>query len=543
MRTIHIVGILATLLIAFALLDVFLGEVGGAPAFAQGAFSALESLTVVKTAGVTVAAPGQIVTFVLTASADFSGTVQLPISIMITETLPGSLSFVGATPGFSNNAGNIVWSRPFSPALGYETVTFTARLADSLLAYTPIVNTDYRARILNTEVAGAPVTLTVASVPGLVLGGVPSPQYVEEGESFGLRYPLTNTGNFTDTFDFSIDLQSEALLTNWQISQPPSVTLPAGGKSTVEAWVTVGHGPAGKVATATLFLTGTSMLGAMENVATDIVVRYHSYIYLPLLLRSYPPKPLITSAMIQTSRGGPGYTYVPGVQVTVSATVENDVVQDLRFRTADGPWSDWLLFASDTSHAYTFAGDSGYKVLYIEARGVEGGISDPYVVSVSLLYNGDFGAGVTSWGMSNQVMPLPSITDGRALLGNQSWACHPAPIGSASIYQSLDLTNIPVGRTIMLYLDYDIYTEDKLLPGDYDRFVVLVDGQEIHRDGYSGTEPYGCGKWHQVTRTNDALDLTVYRGRMIQILFGNFTRYDDWYNTYTVVDNIHLVVQ
>jgi hypothetical protein len=308
--------------------------------------------------------------------------------------------------------------------------------------------------------------------------------------------------------------------------------------------VTAGALTPGTVTTATLSLTGTSTFDARDSVETEIVARYRSSIYLPVILRSYPPIPLITSAAVETVRGGSGYTYVPQVQVTVSATVHSDVVQDIRFRTAGEDWGGWLPFISGVPYAYTFTTSSGYKGLYVEVRGAEGGVSEPELVSVSLLSNGDFEEGLAGWSLSHQALPLPSLSgDGRALLGSDSLGCNPVPIGSSSLYQTLDLTDVPVGQSIILYVDYDIYTEDKLGSGDYDRFVVLVDGKEIYRDGYQGSDSYGCGKWHQVTRQTHALNLTAYRGQVVRVLFGNYTRFDDWYNTYTFLDNIHLVVR
>jgi len=510
----------------------------GAATQVEASASSSNSFTMEKTPNVSAAAPGQQVTFVLTVSGVAPGTAVLPV--VITETLPSQVTLMDATPGFSEVIAGLQWQRALSPVLGYDVVTFSVRLGNSLAAYTPIVNADYRAWIGNTTISGEPVTLTVELVPGVEI----SPSYLSRtvavGERISLTYSLTNTGNFTDTFYITGSLASAQPITGWHTTWPSSLTIRHGESRPVAAIVDVGGAP-GNVASATLNLTVTSQNGARDSV-TALMIAHPSYIYLPLVLRAYPPLPVIASVTIAPVRGGTGYAYTTNVSVVVSATIGGgDVLQDVRFGNGAEKWGEWQPFTPTLSYTYSLPAGSGYKVLYVQVKGVEGGVAQSSA-AITLLENGDFADGLVLWNPARRNLPVPTPDNGRILLGDPTLSCYPIPIGESTISQVVDLTAVPVGKTIALCLDYEIQTEDKFIGPDYDRLVVFVDDQEKHRDGYQGSAPFGCHKWHQVPRAGYCMDLSAYRGKKTNVLIGNYTRYDNWYNTYTFVDNVHVVV-
>jgi bacillopeptidase F (M6 metalloprotease family) len=66
--------------------------------------------------------------------------------------------------------------------------------------------------------------------------------------------------------------------------------------------------------------------------------------------------------------------------------------------------------------------------------------------------------------------------------------------------------------------------------------------------------PIGCSNWRRVPGIENvrdgeidgwatgSVDLTPYAGMNITLSFRNYNRFDNWYNTYTYLDNIQLVV-
>lgn len=277
-----------------------------------------------------------------------------------------------------------------------------------------------------------------------------------------------------------------------------------------------------------------------EPVTLTVTPRY-TWVYLPLVLRAYPPIPTITAFNLIPWRGSQEqqFAYSAEVTATLAASVQNDVVQQVCFGVTAQTMTDCRPF--DEAVAYTLPSGSGYQAVYAQVKGAHGGVSAPVMAAITLLENGDFTDGTAHWGLVQSNLPV-AATDGRALLGDAALTCHPIPLGEAAVTQMVDLQAAPAGHNITLYFDYEIVTEDKFANNDFDRFVALINGQEKHRDGYRGNDTIGCGKWHTVKQTNFVLDLTSYGGQNISLLLGNTTRYDAWYNTYTYVDNVRVVV-
>jgi hypothetical protein len=132
----------------------------------------------------------------------------------------------------------------------------------------------------------------------------------------------------------------------------------------------------------------------------------------------------------------------------------------------------------------------------------------------------------------------------QALLGSPNVACEQANVGHSLVKQVVDLTGVPDAAEVTLYFDYVLWSEDKVSGDDYDHFGVYINGDRILRSGYDGNEPFGCGKWSwKLGSIVLPIPSRYYDGQSITLLLGNYTRLDNWYNTYTYVDNVRIVVE
>lgn len=362
-------------------------------------------------------------------------------------------------------------------------------------------------------------------------------------------YLLTNTSQTTQTFNFTGALSTIPAVTDWVVRYPPSLTLSAEQSGDVDVLVNVGAPSSeGKVA-ATLTLTATAVESGITKAALTHIYASLRYIYLPLTVKNYPPIPVISNVTVTSERGGPGYSYGAEVAVAVEAeaATERDMVKLVRFSADGNTWTAWETYAttSTTPYSFTLTGASGYKTIYAQVKGAAGGVSEPTVAGIAWLANGDFEDELTNWTLANHKQSVPAVgDDGRVLLGNPSWPCRPAPIGEATISQRVDLQDVPSGKRVKLYLDYEIHTEDKMVGDVYDHFGILINGQKIYEDG-NRRDDFGCDKDENViSKTDHMIEVDdKYLGQVITLLIGNYTRFDDWYNTYTYVDNVRIVIE
>lgn len=531
-KLVYVAGaILGIALVFSALCAAFLHE----GARAQAALIIIE-----KIADDNAPAPGQRVTFTITVSIP-TGTPYIDIPILITETLPTDMAFVNASAPYTHGAHTLQWARALSTEAGSEVVTFSVQVSPSATAYFPIVNREYAVAAQGVVVKGEPVTLTVAARPGVALQPEQPAFATFFGSQVQIPYWITNTGNVPDTFTMTAALHADAALTGWSVAPPPPVTLEARAGRRITVTVTAGK-PAPRTApiTARVTLTATSPLTSTHNVDVIVTARY-AWIYLPLVLRNYPPTPTITAFAITPWRGNAAqqFAYSAAVTLTLAAAAPHDVIQQACFGLTPQSITDCRPYAG--ALAYTLPAGSGYHTLYAQVKGAQGGVSAPAMAAIMLLANGDFADGLARWDVAQTPLPV-AATEGRALLGNAALTCNPIPLGEAAVSQAVDLQAVPAGKTITLYLDYEIVTEDKFTGSDYDRFMALINDQEKHRDGYQGEETFGCGKWHTIQQTDFSIDLTAYQGQRVSLRLSNQTRFDDWYNTYTYVDNVRVVV-
>ena len=116
-----------------------------------------------------------------------------------------------------------------------------------------------------------------------------------------------------------------------------------------------------------------------EEADTAVVVR-PLRIYLPLVRRNYPPQPR-GSVVIE---GGADHVYYITVTLTLSATVEGDTVEKMRFSNDGVSWGDWEDF-KETRADWRLAGGSGIRTVYAQFMGNMGGVSKPVSDAIELL--------------------------------------------------------------------------------------------------------------------------------------------------------------
>ncbi len=300
------------------------------------------------------------------------------------------------------------------------------------------------------------------------------------------------------------------------------------------------------------------------------VMVYPWQVYLPVMMRNYPPQPVPGSV---TLAGGRTCVYQAEVTLTVTSTVPGGVDTVARMRIAnEAPiWDEdgWVPF-TPTSNWTLAPGIGGRRIVYAQFQGQMGGVSTPPVSdSVLLVWNGNFETGALTPGWEGETAPLPvSIVsqvqertggstppaDGQyaLLLGNTDYPCalDGVPLGYAAAAQTLQL---PPDAPLRLTFRYIIWSQDASIGDPYDRFEVWVNDELRFFDGNQINEGLGCDQWWRVPGPDNprngqsdgwaigTVDLSAYAGQEVTITFQNVNRYDGWYNTYTYLDGITLV--
>ena len=239
---------------------------------------------------------------------------------------------------------------------------------------------------------------------------------------------------------------------------------------------------------------------------------------------------------------------------------------------------------------WTLSDSDGLKTVYAWFRDQAVNTSGPYsdtiqvFVPPSRLYlpfvmnnyrpfvNGDFEQGGFGWDFVDQKLPAQLISshvegsgaeqiplgEYSVLLGDKDYLCSSTgvPVGCAAVEQTfaVPLTTVPISLTFK----YVIYTWDASPSDTYDRFEVYVvtDSSEELKlwDGNQNSTSLSCDKRWRVPGPDNPrdskqsgwatgeVDLGPYKGQMVTISFRNYNRFDGWYNTYTYLDDVRLVI-
>jgi len=207
--------------------------------------------------------------FTYTLSVENTLPVTTIHNLVLTDTLPASVSFITATNPFTRANGIITWHKTELAAGANWTVTLRVSAADT----GTIVNDDYGVKTnLIPAFSGEAVTTTIFAPALEISPGITIHTF--SGAAITYTHILTNTGNFTDTFTLTItDTNS------WLVHPAiPPVTLPSDGTALLAISVEVPD-TASLGDTDTIRLTAQSVTDstASGNVTDSLVVKVHYY--------------------------------------------------------------------------------------------------------------------------------------------------------------------------------------------------------------------------------------------------------------------------
>jgi len=175
--------------------------------------------------------------------------------------------------------------------------------------------------------------------------------------------------------------------------------------------------------------------------------------------------------------------------------------------------------------------------------------------------NGSFEAGLAGWQKAESPLPVSVVSsiqgqpsdptkpvgDNAILLGNTSYGCANVPIGHAAVEQTF---TVPEDATALTF-KYIIWSQDASTSEKYDRFEVYINNTVVFSDGNKINTGLACDKWQRVPGPDNprdvasgwataTIDLGPYRDQNITLSFRNYSRYDNYYNTYTYVDDVRV---
>ncbi len=309
------------------------------------------------------------------------------------------------------------------------------------------------------------------------------------------------------------------------------------------------------------------------------------YVYLPVIMRSYPPMPTGSVNIMET------YVYNDNVTLSLTATVHNDEVRWTRLRNAGGEWSAWKDFTSTTTYENWIlsSGDSGPRKVEVQFKGSLGGVSPVVSDEVYLTWYGDF---EKSWDQVVRYWPQGTGTfrghgaglaqsiaayenSQRLLLGSPSYRDGSIPVGYGYVAHRFV---IPTQATKISF-SYRVHSYDTVYYKKYfDTFEVTVnqmpgdvsdgerdaagcrDAAKLNPNGVLLVPGNGlafCGghltnsapqDWDSGWRTVE-LDMSHFAGQTVTLYMAVWSReysspyYDNhgYYNTYVYIDHVHGV--
>ncbi|KUK79131.1 MAG: hypothetical protein XD95_0596 [Microgenomates bacterium 39_7] len=125
------------------------------------------------------------------------------------------------------------------------------------------------------------------------------------------------------------------------------------------------------------------------------------------------------------------------------------------------------------------------------------------------------------------------------------------PIGFVAVSQSV---KIPQDSNSLLFFRYVIYSEDTSVEDSFDRFELWFNDSDLKfKDGNQVNEGLGVDIWRRVPGIENPrngqisgwgfkyLEIGEFADQEIEVSFRNYWRYDNWYSTYTYIDDVRVV--
>jgi tetratricopeptide (TPR) repeat protein len=156
----------------------------------------------------------------------------------------------------------------------------------------------------------------------------------------------------------------------------------------------------------------------------------------------------------------------------------------------------------------------------------------------SELCNGAFESNFECWQHGGELGQSVECDGGEcfAVLGNPDYKCEGGvPVGEAWIKQSF---KVPETISPTLSLRYRVFSYDL---DNLDFFQVNINGKPVGQYGNTVWDESDCSRevWDSSWRLAE-FDLSLYREEMIEVSFRNVNGTDEWWNTWTYVDDVEI---
>jgi hypothetical protein len=423
---------------------------------------------------------------------------------------------------------------------------------------------------LNLSVALA--TLAALAVLSLVghaapaTGIDPEIRYITVTAGSGLVVPLDISADGVSKTVFFNNTQAGSLTLTFDISGTPPLTLTAGGAFDQGARIFTTAGRV-LITDVTYFVSTThgSYAGVWYTATNTQSV---AAVAITFIRDTVPPTGVITIA------DGADHTSQLTVTVNMSATDNASGIGQMRLSNDSALWSSWQTWTRAIS--WTLSGGNGVKTVYVQFKDKVGNISASAADTITVkqyyvfapiilrnyppIVNGDFEQDLSvGWRNENGGLPISRVnatadgtpvTGWAALLGNTSYICSGVPQGYAGLAQTFPVPSAG-GK---LKFRYFIRTQDAspVDKHDYDAFEVYVNSVRVFDDANRHTTGLGCNTWWRVPGPDnirhgqvtgwveETIDLNGYAGQTVTISFRNYSRYDNYYNTYAYLDNVRF---
>jgi CSLREA domain-containing protein len=180
-------------------------------------------------------------------------------------------------------------------------------------------------------------------------------------------------------------------------------------------------------------------------------------------------------------------------------------------------------------------------------------LSLPLLLRPAVVVGGDFEDGLGGWTLEAAPLPVGLATDQHhsptraLLLGDRRLGAREIceaggiPLGAARASRRVLMPDRP--RATLSFW-YRVLSQDKTIvnQGAVDALEATVDGVQVFRGGYEGTEPASCGAHRDVGWRQAGVLLEGYGGRTVTLAFELWSREPGgdrgYYNTYAYVDDV-----
>lgn len=255
--------------------------------------------------------------------------------------------------------------------------------------------------------------------------------------------------------------------------------------------------------------------------------------YLPAIIKP----PLRGSIHISAARSHDITVFTTSVTLQLTVSQQPAEMKLWNGTIQEEPSEGWISFTPHYSWVLPNSEENGVRTVNVRFRTANGnGESEVITADVYYLKNGDFAEGTTGWIVEDHGLGY-SVLNGNLRLGSSSYDCLNMPY---DVWTEASLIlNVPVEPGFTFHFQYTIYTQDQLpdpMITFYDAFEVYLNDTFYLRDG-NPDAPISCSNLRILPRQETA-DLDAFGGQPLLVRFENHSRFDQFYNTYTDIEEV-----